>query len=540
MVLYSVVTTYHLLEAIIHKLKYNRSERGMILISHWLKNKYEWYEDLSLFFDGVIEFNPNYEYSEDLVEKLKEYFENLMNENHLDINEFDEIHVFGAEHAFGAYLFTNEIENYYWEEGAGALSKKDSMLEIFEKVHGREKAVFQYENHLGDGEADFVINRFYNKNYQLSEVKGDHLIHFDIAEELADMDETDRNNLIRIFYGDEKIESDESYALVLTEHFANLSVMTWEEQIFLYKYLVDYFMEGYKLLFKPHPDDVMYYELEFPGSVVLRTRFPAELLPYIFTSKPGLVATSSSTSIYGLRTLFHKCVEFNFKFSHQKEFYKLNRFYVALSIIDDLCSEKKSLKLCGVNNAIVDNFIQASVLRNVRRYRDCGDVFALSDCEKSEENEIWLFDEIENPEISSNYICEFLEELSDEAVVIFLNSDHRFCFYNYGYKRIWKNIYPVEIHITAINEDEAKVGISGPTILEEKKETIYVYSKKGHPDMYELKRELPNVGVTITSNGFEGDKLQIKLLEGMLEATEKRLLYYIDKEKELMNGEEAE
>lgn len=53
--------------------------------------------------------------------------------------------------------------------------------------------------------------------------------------------------------------------------------------------------------------------------------------------------------------------------------------------------------------------------------------------------------------------------------------------------------------------------------------------------MVNMEQKLPNVGATVTAQGFSDKDLKIKLLEGMLDATEKRLLHYINLEKQLRN-----
>lgn len=538
MVLYSTVTTYHLLEAIIHKVGYNKEENSVLMISHWLAEKYEWYEQMQAFFDKVIVFYANYQYSESIVEQLNDYFTTIFEKNRIDIKTINQIHVFGAEHSFGAYVFCNELENYYWEEGAGALSKKDSMLKIFQKAYGKEKAYFQYEMHLGDGETPFVHSRFYDKHYQLKEVEGENLIHFDIAEELESIEETDRNQIIKLFYGTEKIKSDPSYALILTEHMANLSTMTWEEQLTMYKYFVDYFLQDYKLLFKPHPDDTMYYEYEFFESSVIRKRFPAELLPYIFEEKPGVVATSSSTSIYGLRSQFDKVMEFNFDFSHNKQFFKLNRFFVGLSIADQYIKKGYQLNLLGVNSPIVDNFYRFQNLCTCT-YKNIGD--SVDNVTESElrNHTVWVIDELLFPHKEAKKVCAMLSSMPEDNIVIFINSDESYCFYDFYEKELWENLFPVEVNIMSLPEVDHSVSFAGPSVNEDRKEMIYIFQKGAKPNMYEIKRELPNVGVSVTANDFDGDKMQIKLLEGMLAATEKRLLYYIEREKELLKEKES-
>lgn len=532
MVLYSVVTTYHLLEAMVHKLSSNNEKEGILLLSQWLANKYPWYSELNCIFDKVIVFNAHYQYHVNTIRELNNYFASIFDKEYVNVFEMEEIHVFGAEHSFGTYIFANEIQNYYWEEGAGALSKKESMLEIFEKVHGKEKAKFQYELHLGDGETTFVKNRFFDKYFQLKEVEGDNLVHFDLAEELSKLDEKKRNEIVTLFYGEEKIITDKNAALLLTEHFANLSTMTWEEQEYLYKYLVDYFLSEYDLLVKPHPDDLMYYEYIFKQCNTIRTKFPAELLPFIFEGKPSVVATSSSTSIYGLRSQFDKVLEFNFKFSHEKQFYRLNRYFVTLKLADKLMKESWKLKLVGVNSVIVDNFNRFYGW-GAEQYEDRGPDISKIESDM-EAKTVWIVDEIENPHGNAKKVCEFLNKLPEESVVFFVNSDENYCFYDYNSRELWNNVIPVEIVEKALSEVDNTVTLAGPQLNEDKTEKLFIYQKGVELEMYEIKKELPNVGISVNAQSFDGDKYQVKILEGMLEATEKRLLYYIEREKELL------
>lgn len=529
MVLYSVITTYHLLEAVVHKLSYNKEKQGVLMLSQWLADKYPQYPKFESLFGKIVIFDGSYNYSDALKNNLDNYYNALLTKNEITLEEMEEIHVFGAEHSFGAFIFINQIPNCYWEEGAGAISKKDSMLELFSKSHGPDKAKFQYEHHLGDGDLPFVQKRYYDQFFQLAAVEGDNLVHFDVTEELGQLSGDDRNFVLELFYGEEKLPTDKRYALLLTECFANLSIMSWQEQITLYQYLYDYFLSEYKLLIKPHPDDLVPYEVIFNESHVIRKRFPAKLLPYIFIGKPGAIATSSSTSIYGLRNQFHKVLEFNFKFSHEKQFYKLNCFFIALSIADKYIQTGYQLHLLGVNPVLVENF---SMFCNLcpNSYVECGNTLESTFITKPKV--LWIVDEVINPHENAAIVCETLKNMPDDSIVIFINSDKNYCFYHLDYKEIWKNIRPIDVVSSTRTENANTITLAGPSVVENSYETIFVYKKGDLVPMYEIKRELPNVGITVSAEEFQGDKEQIKILEGMLAATEKRLLYYINKEKE--------
>ncbi len=533
MVLYSVVTTYHLLEAIVHKLKYNKGCSGVLMLSRWLKAKYPWYTDMQSIFEKIIVFDAQYAYPDDITEKLDRYFVQLLGDSEVDLSQMEQIHVYGAEHAFGVFLFINKIENIYWEEGKGALSKKDAMLELFTKTNGPQKAEFQYKLHLYDGEASFVKKRYYNRTFQSKELDDENLCHFDLVQELQEMEEKERDAVIGLFYREDKIEAGRGDAVLLTEHFANLSIMSWDEQRLLYQYLTDYFLSRYRLLIKPHPDDVMYYEYVFTDSHVIRTCFPSELLPFIFEGQPEVVATSSSTGIYDFRTMYDKVLEFNFEFSHGKQFYNLNRYYVALSYADSYIKNGYELKLIGVNPAYIDNFQSFCKLCETPYQSIC--LEAKPPGEYGQGKSVWIVDRIADPHTNAFDICMLMEKLQTDDIIIFINTDGSYCFYTYPYKYLWKYLHVIEIDIRADRKPEESITFSGPSYTEDRKEQIYVFQKGEKMDRFHLEKELPNVGVTVSAQGYDGQAEKIKILEGMLEATEKRLLYYIKREKDLLS-----
>ena len=66
-------------------------------------------------------------------------------------------------------------------------------------------------------------------------------------------------------------------------------------------------------------------------------------------------------------------------------------------------------------------------------------------------------------------------------------------------------------------------------------EMIYLFYK-GEINMETIKYSLKNTGIDVAISEFKGDKLKIKVLEGLLKATEQRLMYYINAEKEREKG----
>ena len=66
---------------------------------------------------------------------------------------------------------------------------------------------------------------------------------------------------------------------------------------------------------------------------------------------------------------------------------------------------------------------------------------------------------------------------------------------------------------------------------------MYFYSERSEvnrmAEEFREKRELPHQGKTLSVEGMTEEELRICMLEGILAATERRLLEYIETEKEL-------
>ena len=90
-------------------------------------------------------------------------------------------------------------------------------------------------------------------------------------------------------------------ALLLTQQFSALGMLTEEQQRELYRSLAEGLLRGVPLLIKKHPDDPLDYGEVFPGARTIGPVFPAELLPYVFRGKrPQRVYAFDSASLANL------------------------------------------------------------------------------------------------------------------------------------------------------------------------------------------------------------------------------------------------
>ena len=107
------------------------------------------------------------------------------------------------------------------------------------------------------------------------------------------------------------LQGGEEDVLLLTQQFANLGQLSLEEQKSNYRHVFTYYLEGRKILIKPHPDDILYYSRLFPRCRILRDPFPCELLPFVFQKLPRTLCTVSSTGVNQIRQEFSDTLSFN-------------------------------------------------------------------------------------------------------------------------------------------------------------------------------------------------------------------------------------
>lgn len=502
MILYHAVSIYQLLECVIYKTIYRNNEKNILLTRELTQSKLGTkYNLLEKYFDDIIIFGPPRESCVDAIKKRG-----------FAIEDFTEIYVACAHSWFGIYLCEHNVPFIFVEDGVGAISQP----EILEKVNsnvGRIKQDLEYG--LFSGENDNIIKCICNMKYQKEGYVNDKAEHFDVIEELNKLE--NKADIIAVFTDlkDFEVDDEKRNVVFLTEHLANLGLLEWEEQIYLYQIVLDYYFKDVNLIIKPHPDDLMYYEELIAGCKVIREKFPSELLPFVFARKPECLATVTSTGIRTIKDQFQEVITFNYQFSYyEKEFYSLHRYFAAVRIYEKYFRSNKRLIFAGINRVIIDN-MKLSFEYEI--------LDSLEELEAVSGNSFIVCDKLEKQGVQSYDLCGIIEKKTGDSVFLFLNSRQDFVFYDYRCKRIWDYVYPIEIRKTKRRDYDVYDNM--------KAETIYLFYK-GEIAMKTLEYSLENAGVNVTVDDFRGDKLRIKVLEGLLKATEQRLMQYIEAERE--------
>lgn len=498
MILYHVVTLYQLESCVVHKLRYHNSQRADILVSADLPDELvkklgekdaELFERVGVIHNGGIVLTTRNEDAKAIID---------------DVDMYEKIYVGGCHYGFGKMLVEKELSFSVFEEACGVMCEPERLAGIVERL---SKDWFDCVNSMGliDASSPYIAEKLCSLKHQSQEFEDEKAVDFDVATEIGALLPSQIELLKDIFGTPSSILIPENSALILTQHFANLTIMTWDEQKLIYTLLIDYFLEHYYLIFKSHPFDLMYYDELFEDCLVIRERFPAELLPYIFSNQPDCVATINSTAIKGIDSIIRKSVSFDIDF--ETEFKKLHKYYVAMEYCFQKACENYSFYSYEANKSVIDNFNTV----NNYGFKECQEL-RLDELSDIKERAVIIIDDID-----SAFFDEFLETicLLDESVIcVFLGIVPINNELDLG-----NRIHPISISVYENNDIEHE-------------EMIYVYSKGELSKMNTINKQLTNSHLVISAEEQEKDKKKIKILEGILEATEKRLAYYIEKDKE--------
>lgn len=507
--LYHVGSTYQLLNAVIYKQL--TAKPGTLIISHWIVEKFPNYKPLEAYFERVVpcEINYGFFHSE---EDTQRYLLEITG----DLKQYEEIYLWAPQYSLGVYMAEKKLPFVYCEDAAGILSRPEILEAIVRKT---DPKVYEHNRVLGlySGRIDCVTKRLCNVKAQAEGFRQtEDILDFDVVEEMMKLPEQTLRDIIAFFMPVHRIHVEKDSVLLLTQHFVNLLVMEFEEQALVYQLVADYFFPDRKLIFKPHPDDVMYYTKLFGDAQVIREKFPSEFMPFILDNQPQCVATISSTSIYNLRGHYPQVFELDTRY--EKDFLMTHRYDAAVRLAQRLGLD---IACIGANDVLARRLCETM-----------GDgAPAVLPVDQTDDPCLYLVDDMtESGEAGRREILNRLLALDNRSCVVFINSREDYCWYSYEHKDLWAHIIPVALKKSAIREQNED--FYAP--MED--EVLYAYSKNEELLTMiretDMKKDLPHVGICVEKETMTPEQEKIRMLEGILAATEKRLLYYIEREKE--------
>lgn len=299
MVLYHAVSSYQLLEVMLHRMAFHGRQRAVLILPDFIVEKYPQYRRLreKRIFDEVYLFPylriPHRD-EKQIMEDVNWYYNHLIPHN---ILEFSDIYVAGAHFYFSLYLIRQKRSFQFFEDAAGMLSRSDRLYEDLLNTYPVHAKVAQKYG-LFDGSNPLIGRIICLKKAQTKDVSSDKYADFSVEEALEELSFVKRRKILRFFL--RRRLKEEADAILMTQCFSNLGIMSQEEQREVYNHLKEKLPSDIHLLLKKHPDDGMDYGEVFPDADVIREIFPAELLPYVFFKRPEVIYTVDSTGCENL------------------------------------------------------------------------------------------------------------------------------------------------------------------------------------------------------------------------------------------------
>lgn len=459
MILYHIVTTDQLLHCILNKELFHKEQICYMILPDFINEKYPQFKRMEgLFFDKIFVFKTSVVVKELDSNITNEVVDNFLGENKIKIDEFTEIVLENPKSYFGRYLVRNRIDFTF-------LGEKRKFINISEAIES-----------IGKLDSSFI----------------------------------DR---VLASYGiDQKIKIIRDSIVLLAQDFSNLGKMSFEKHRKIYQLVVDYFLQESNLVINSHPDDLMFYDILFPQSTVIRGEFPYELIPFIFTEKPQTVMTITALN-NNLKSYFKHHIHLNKRFSITHD------YYCIIKIINEL----KGYEIYELNSdkLLLDNLL------NMMEGTSGRNITSINSLSRISGKSIVIIDDFDcNTTLLSQEISDFLKQTDIDPIIIFPNSNKEYMFYDYPNKLIFESLVPVEI-LQNSTVDET----------EQYSNTFFVYSKRR--DIRNMINELTYEKLLrrskeiIKVESLSEEQLRIKILEGILEATEKRLEHYVQIVSEL-------
>ena len=498
MVIYYAVSTYHVECCVLHRLTREPGERAVLLLSDIHVNSALFLERYrkSGIFDEILPL-PELEvrkYSLALEQKKRgpmavvdRCCARVKKILPVNLKAARTLYVCLDTLPFGWYVVKNKIPHVLFEDGSGILSDRSLFMSTLQPGSVRWRSIEE----MGLlGENPHAVTILADTRTQKPGYANPKMEDFSVKRILAGLDRETRRRVMDFFGCPGRLESGAGgkVSLLLTQHMANLGIMTLEEQHRLYLLLADYFLRGQAIVIKPHPDDIAgrYKEIFGEGVTVLPFAMPSELLPYCVAEPFDTVLAASSTAAKSFADLAAKTLWFEPRI--HADFVFIHRYAVAARFLARVFPGGGTVYTNG-NHQLLRELgpVQVEYTEDFAGVR--ADCLVVSD------------------DLSTG--------LPKNTAAVFLNERGRHPYFGGQNQSVFAHVRPIVIEKNPEPEEVIYVYSENPEILRE-------------AEAFHAELPLPHCGLTVRAQGIGAEeRMKIKVLEGMLEATEARLRDYI-------------
>ncbi len=517
--IYYALTTYHVLCCVLHKMTVHPQENAVLLLSDIHKNSVAFakhYQSTGIFDKVVLLEELSVLEHQRYLERKKmpagfilsaccRQMEKCLKKAGVHVKGEKNLYVCPDHFPFGWYVIKNKLSYHCFEEGSGVLSNRDFALENMK----RNKTQYHFYFSLGCfGENRYACEILADAEKQKPGYTHPKMADFSVDRILQEMPEAKRQQVLHFFGVKEKIVLSENSALLLTQHMANLGLMTLSEQHMLYTLFADYlFAPNSQLVIKPHPDDIAgMYRRVFQGKAkILPFAMPSELIRYCISGRFQKAAAAYSTSVRSMQFIAGQTLCFDDRIL--KDWRYMPQYDCAVRFLQSI----------GIQSVDTDG--DELLLQELSHMRKSPAVFSHPDHIFASSAEAVVFSDLnqQDPIRRAEQTASFLRRTA-ARVVIFCQEKESYAFFDGQDKSLFRYIRPITLygngqmrHITIFTKEQ--------TIMKA-------------AEQFAIKKELPYTGVTVEMRGIGASEAEkIRVLEGVLAATEKRLNSYIEESR---------
>ncbi len=514
MILYYADTFYQMIICYLIKEKFHKEEKSVLAANSYIIERCLNSKRLYELFDEVygLKYLPVQILDDDFIGSAEEDLSVLP----YKMDDFEDKYIAAAHTWIGVYLAEKKQKFNLIEESCGILSK-------IEKLRSNVKLTSEQQDNLVeqmglyDGTSEYIEHIYGSIKNNDEWLNNKKFVPISIQEELEQMPEAELKALLGVFTNEKiSVDGNRDASVILTQHFANLGIMSWEEQKQIYSNLLDFFVgKESEVIIKPHPADIMPYEEIFDNVKVIKTIVPSEFLPYIFTQKPNKYLTVSSTAIDTIDTKNSEVIEFDF--DYEKNYQVTASYYAALALCNKYVTAGYKMYQFMTFDKVMSNLCEYGVDLTRRKINVIEDVTTLEKRVSDDEKKIIFIDDV------GDDFNEYYQNLNvnKNTILIFINSNRKYSFLNGNRNKSWENMLKAVLVYKQKNEFKLEVA------------RLFIYSKENVDGMKNIKKPLVNEDTLLYTEMFDGEENKIKILEGIIKSTEKRLEFYIQREKEL-------
>lgn len=510
MIIYHAVTTYHILKCAIHKLLFHRDEEAVILLPGFivripdgLRRTKKAIFDEAIYFDWDRRMLPeNEDNKEHYINYIDKKLKTALGNNFRD--KVNEINVCRAEYFFGIYLCDRNYKFRWFEEADGRFSDPQPIINNDLNWALRGKLAREYGLYTGSN--DCVTKKYINFDAQIEPVDDPLAEDFNVNDLLSQLDKKSQKALLDFFGVPDDIYFEQPSALFLTQHFANLRMLSYEEHALCYQLTADFFLEGYNIYYKWHPSDCMPYTDFMNDAKMISGDFPSELLSLVIDKKIDVSASVSSTGVYNLRNISNRILTFTEDYLQS---FMQNHIYYFFARLAKTLPEHRIASV-GLNRSQLLNMLDFGV--------DMIDPEAdfINDLSEapSEKNTLYLIGDSET--ITEDAAEKLFVDANENDVFVFPDQENesRFIRLLHRFPLVVK-----EINIAAENSEELDGVVSVNRVF------VFTKNDKLRKVVEQMKyvKLLLNTGARTFVEDKQDKDARIAALEGMLKATEDAL-----------------